>query len=393
MKRQRLSSGRQGSRRVGDMRGPAKERTMTLTPRPLDTVAPLEALPLAADPLARPPLAAALEVAGSMAPSGVTIRAWRDPSDFDRMIAVFHAAQPVDGTGWEITTESLEADLRSFGMRADASILIAEARGETVGFGRVTDFGWSPDAGRLLIHGGQVVPSWRRRGIGRALLAGLQTELRRIRASRPDAPGSSAGYESLVFGTNHSTIALLTRDGYRPRSHMIEMSRPLDDVPTIALPDGITTRPVEPEDVQLIANALNEAMRDHRGWPVMTEEQVRAMVDGPVRGQTEMWQVAWAGDRVVGGVLGYIDTTENAMLQRRRGYTEGIFTVRDWRGRGVASAMIAQNLRVLRERGMAEAALSVDTENPTGALGLYERHGFRESARMIIFNKALDPAG
>jgi ribosomal protein S18 acetylase RimI-like enzyme len=79
-------------------------------------------------------------------------------------------------------------------------------------------------------------------------------------------------------------------------------------------------------------------------------------------------------------------------MDRRRGYTEGIFTLREWRGRGIASALIARNLRLLRDRGMTEAALSVDTENPSGALGLYERHGFREHDRLIIFRKELPPA-
>ncbi|MDQ3127128.1 MAG: hypothetical protein M3Q66_01545 [Chloroflexota bacterium] len=35
---------------------------------------------------------------------------------------------------------------------------------------------------------------------------------------------------------------------------------------------------------------------------------------------------------------------------------------------------------------------TVDTENPSGALGLYERHGFRETDRVIIFRRDLEPA-
>jgi ribosomal protein S18 acetylase RimI-like enzyme len=113
------------------------------------------------------------------------------------------------------------------------------------------------------------------------------------------------------------------------------------------------------------------------------------MIDHPTRGQIDVWQVAWDGDRVVGGVLGFIDADENAALNRNRGYTEGIFTIRDWRGRGVASALIARNLQLLKARGLTEAALSVDTENPTGALGLYERHGFHEGNRMVIYRTDL----
>jgi ribosomal protein S18 acetylase RimI-like enzyme len=161
----------------------------------------------------------------------------------------------------------------------------------------------------------------------------------------------------------------------------------------VPLPDGITTRPVGADDVLAVCRAMDEAMRDSHGWPGMGDEQLMEMVDHPTRGQRDVWQVAWAGDRIVGGVLGYIDRDENEALGRRRGYTEGIFTVRDWRGRGVASAMIARNLRLLHDRGMTEAALSVDTENPSGALALYERHGFRETDRVVIYRKELEPAG
>jgi GNAT superfamily N-acetyltransferase len=133
-------------------------------------------------------------------------------------------------------------------------------------------------------------------------------------------------------------------------------------------------------------------MHDHRGWPAMTDASLLEMFAHPDRGQLDVWQVAWAGDSVAGGVLGYISAAENASLGRARGWTEGIFTVRDWRGKGVASAMLARSLRLMRDRGMTEAALTVDTASPTGALSLYERHGFREAERLIIFRKELEPA-
>jgi ribosomal protein S18 acetylase RimI-like enzyme len=244
----------------------------------------------------------------------------------------------------------------------------------------------------MLIHSGHVLPSWRDRGIGRALLAGLQVELLRIRAARPDPPGTAAGLHSWVFAGNGDSIELLSADGYRPFRYMIEMTRRLDVVADVPLPAGLVSRPVTPDDTLAVCRAMDDAMRDSHGWPGMGDAQLLEMIDHPTRGQIDVWQVAWAGDRVVGGVLGFIDAAENDALGRQRGYTECIFTVRDWRGRGVASALIARNLQLLRNRGMTEAALSVDTENPSGALALYERHGFRENDRIVIFRKELEPA-
>jgi mycothiol synthase len=338
------------------------------------------------------PLAAGLPAARAHAPEGVTIRSWEEPADFDRMVDVFHRARTGDGTQWEITAASIEADVRGLGFQPQETILLAEAGGAVVGFGRLTDFGTSRDDGRMLNHIGHIDPAWRRRGIGRALLAGVQAELLRVRTLRPDPPGTPAGFQSTTFAANVCTIALLEGDGYRPHRFMIEMTRPLDQVPEVPLPDGITSRPVSAEDRLAVIRAMDAAMRDERGWPGMPDEMLLAMVEHPNRGQFDVWQVAWDGDRVVGGVLGYIDEAENRATGRRRGYTEQIFTIRGWRGRGIASALIARNLRLLRERGMAEAALSVDTGNPSGALALYERHGFREHDRVILYRKELPPA-
>jgi mycothiol synthase len=336
-------------------------------------------------------LASAVDVARRLAPAGVTIRRWQDEADYDAMVAIFRRARPVDGTNWEMTTATLAADISGIGLRPADCILIADTGDGPVGWVRMFDYGLSRDDGRLLVHSGCVDPPSRRRGIGRALLAGAQAELMRLRDERPTPAGSPTSMQSWVYASNASAIGLLEADSYEPWRYMVEMARPLDEVPSIELPVGLTSRPVRAEDRRAIVLALNEARQDHPGWPDWSEDQLMGMIDHPTRGQIDVWQVAWDGDRVVGGVLGFVDADENEALGRNRGYTEGIFTVRGWRGRGVASALIARNLQLLKERGLAEAALTVDTENPTGALGLYQRHGFREADRMIIYRKVVDP--
>jgi GNAT superfamily N-acetyltransferase len=166
------------------------------------------------------------------------------------------------------------------------------------------------------------------------------------------------------------------------------MVRPnLDDPPPTELPPGIEVRPAIEAHRLPVARAVNEAFRDHRAWPHFTDEQMLHSLEHPLRGQLDVWLVAWEGDEVVAGVLGFIDQPENETFGRSRGYTEQIFTRRPWRGRGIASALIGRNLRLLRERGMTEAALAVDTENPSGALRLYERLGFAEETRMVTYRR------
>ncbi|NKQ35221.1 MAG: GNAT family N-acetyltransferase [Chloroflexi bacterium] len=66
-----------------------------------------------------------------------------------------------------------------------------------------------------------------------------------------------------------------------------------------------------------------------------------------------------------------------------------IGVIRGWRQRGIASALIAAAMRAFRDEGLEYAKLGVDTENPTGALRLYENLGFYSVRRSTAFHKAL----
>jgi len=181
-------------------------------------------------------LVSALDVARSLAPAGVTIRRWRDFGDYEAMVAIFRSARPVDGTDWEITTATLTADVSGIGLRPENCILIAEQRGRPVGWARMFDYGISRADGRILTHSGYVHPESRRRGIGRALLAGVQTELNRIVEAKPSPAGMKASLQTWVYARNASTIALLEADGYRAWRYMIEMTRPIDRLVSRAAP-------------------------------------------------------------------------------------------------------------------------------------------------------------
>jgi GNAT superfamily N-acetyltransferase len=64
-------------------------------------------------------------------------------------------------------------------------------------------------------------------------------------------------------------------------------------------------------------------------------------------------------------------------------------------GRGIAQALLVHTQRVYRERGFDPAVLDVDSESPTGAVGLYEHLGFRavnRSASLVReFSKGATP--
>jgi mycothiol synthase len=59
------------------------------------------------------------------------------------------------------------------------------------------------------------------------------------------------------------------------------------------------------------------------------------------------------------------------------------------RRRGLARALIAESLRMQKAMGFEESALSVDAENPSGALELYKKMGFEVVRQETSYRKEL----
>jgi len=234
---------------------------------------------------------------------------------------------------------------------------------------------------------GWVRPEYRRRGIGRALLhlnEGLSRE------SATNRSGSEPHvFNSWVGDTQPGAIAMLESEGYKRVRYGYMMVRPLaDPIPDAPLPDGLEVRPVVAADHRRIWDADTEAFRDHWEAAERTEEDFIGWFATPEI-DTSMWRVAWDGDEVAGSVMNFIFPLENEKLGVSRGWLAHISVRRPWRRRGLAGALIVDSLKELRARGIDEAALGVDAENPSGALRLYESFGFRRHQRGIAYRKPL----
>lgn len=321
---------------------------------------------------------------------GLTFRAYRGPEDFPGMVAVYDACRPVDGYEWPTSVEELA---RSFAHMEHCDphrdMIFAEVHGETIGYGRGR---WhrQPDGAFLHDLTGHVAPAWRRRGIGRAILRWTEERQRRV-ASEEKEIGPHL-YQVGAQDSERGIAELLLGEGYAVVRRWYRMTRPLDgEIPDVALPDGLEVRPVAPDQYRAIWDADIEAFRDHWGFAEPPAGAYKQWLEDPVAMMPELWQVAWDGDRVAGQVRSFINHTENAEQGRLRGYTEDISVGRSWRRRGLAHALIMRSLRVLKDRGMTQAALGVDADNVSGALRLYERCGFRPAQSGSIYRKPFGP--
>lgn len=321
---------------------------------------------------------------------GLTFRRFRGEGDYAAIATVGNAARLADGAEWVVSVDDV-ARMYAHLVNSDPArdMMIAEVEGEMVGFVRSE---WSREENGLYRYWFRLalVPQWRGRGIRRALLRWMETRIREIAAEHP--AGAPKVFATSAQAQAHSLIDMVEDEGYRPARYFHRMVRSLaGPLPDFAMPNGLEMRPVAPEHYRLIWDASNEAFRDHWGFSEEPEEYYQEWLEDSVVFTPELWQIAWdvTTHEVAGQVRTFIDHKENEKFNRRRGYTEFISVRRPYRRRGLARALIAESLRVLKARGMTESALYVDAENVSGATRLYEECGFRTVDHSIAYHKTL----
>ena len=330
-----------------------------------------------------------IEIAGAPYLPGLHFRHFRGESDFPQMIKVIERAVEADGLEEVNTVENMRetyANLRN----SDASkdVVIVEGNGEVVGYKRV-EWWTELDGPHIYSHFYNLAPEWRGKGIERALLLHSEARLREKAQEAGHAPDSSKLFESWAWDSQKDKVELLLVEGYEAVRHEYAMVRPdLENIPDAPLPDGLETRPVTPDQYRAIWEAEVEAFKDHWGMDETQEGDFERWLHAwPISFQPHLWQVAWDGDQVAGMVRNFILEEENAKYGRKRGYTESISVRRPWRRKGLARALIARSFQMHKELGMEQAALGVDTENPNGALQLYESMGFHVDRHAAVYRK------
>ena len=328
-----------------------------------------------------------LTIPGSPDLPGLTFRRFRGESDYPHMVEVAAASKEADKDEDVSTLESLTreyANLKNSDPYHD--VVMVEMNGKLIGYKRV--LWWSElDGTHIYCHFGFIVPEWRGKGIGTALFSHSEARLREIAKDHTSATSrlfdvgcsdTQLGYENLIKSQGYSAV----RDFY-------EMVRPdLENLPEVSLPGGIDIRPVQLEQLRAIWEAEVEAFKDHWGEWTTEEEDFKRWQDHHLF-QPHLWQVAWDGDQVVGMVRNFIDEDGNKKFNRKRGWTENISIRRPWRKKGIAKALIAASFRLHKEMGMTEAALGVDSDNPSGARQLYESMGFIKTRTFTAYRKPM----
>lgn len=318
---------------------------------------------------------------------GLLYRPYSGEDDIPALVELYAAVNLVDGNTEVWTAEQERNELRNiphvdptrdFIMGFVADRLVASS-----------SIGWSDTSAgqRLYRSTGFVHPEWRRRGIGDAMLTRNEARLRELAADHDHS--LPPALMTWLDDTNAGGQALAAARGYEKVRIYHHMVRPdMDGIDVPELPDGLELRPITSDKLPQLWDGMLEAFRDHFGGQPSTPEEYRSWVDDPET-DLDLWAVAFDGDEIAGGVLGYVSSAENETHGYLRGWTDPVFTRRPWRRRRLAHALLGRCLLLLQERGMTSAQLDVDTQNANDALTLYQRHRFESDRSTSEWHKPM----
>ena len=318
---------------------------------------------------------------------GLRFRSFEGDSDFPKMITILSDIAKADQEDDVYTLEDLRHDYSHLTHSDPATdMLFAEINGKTLAYARVDWYQEEDPNHRIYSVIINVHPEAREKGIEAPMIKWCEARLREKSADHPQ--DGARFFQAYSNAKRISHITILESLGYQPARYGIGMSRSLENIPEAELPEGVEVRPVRLEDCRKIWDASIEAFRDHWGFSEPEEEDYKSYRTSKYF-QPEFWQVAWHNDEVVGSVMNYVDPDYNQKLNRKRGWTEEISTHRQWRRKGIAKALIVRSMQMHKANGMTEVGLGVDTQNPNGALQLYQSLGYKKEREFITFRKPM----
>jgi len=261
-------------------------------------------------------------------------------------------------------------------------MFIAELNGEPVG--RVHAFvDKMREEKKGFIERLGVIPNFRGKGIGRELVnRALQSLKERGMETaetwtREDRPVCKRLFESMRF----KLIRVFST-----------MRQNLDSIPSnIRKYEGIKIRTMkrDMDDIKLLNWMINETFKEHFDFRPETVEETRHWVENRPWCDIAEYFFGYLDDNIVGHVGAGIDSNFIKYQGTKRGWITTIGVLKDLRRKGVGTSLILQGMEFLKSKGMDEVVLGVDDSNPTKAIELYKKVGFKVIYKDLTYLKRI----
>jgi mycothiol synthase len=300
-----------------------------------------------------------------MSTSTFTLRAPTD-DDVPGLVELERIWNERSNDGWTTTPEEIVHTWGGPGFDKDRMIRLAEVGDRIVGVFWIHPAQNNEGRSRGFVH-----PDTRGRGIGSALLDWSLDTSREL------------GFKTLFTSSDEEdSFSLFERAGftYARTFHRMVNRDPAETAQPV-WPDGIRLVSLEGQElIDAVAEALDGSFIDHWNFKPTDREELAHELADPNE-DAALWFVAYGGDHVAGCNICHLNRSGDVV----RGHLGPIGTTRPFRGIGLGRALLRHGVLEMAARGALEVSLGVDSLNPNGALGLYERNGFTKLGDLRVF--------
>ena len=230
-----------------------------------------------------------------------------------------------------------------------------------------------------------VIPESRGRGIEHQL---VETALRELKArgmttAQASVDSRELDYVGLLEGLDFKQV----RVGSMMEMELANISQGIGENRQVAIR---TLQKEREEDIKLLTWLLNETFKEHFNFRPDTVEEIRHFLlsDLYYKKEKEIFFAELDGESV--GYIGAgIDEKYNLEKNVKAGDIFTIGVLKKYRRIGIGARLILHALETLEAEGMTKATLGVDDYNPTKAIKLYEKVGFRVKKKSLTFEREL----
>ena len=228
-----------------------------------------------------------------------------------------------------------------------------------------------------------VVPESRGRGIERQL---VETGLRELKArgmttAQASVDSRELDYVGLLQGLDFKQVRVISM----MEMDLANISHSIGENRQLAIR---TLRKEREEDIELLTWLSNETFKEHFDSRPDTIEEVRHFLFSDLY-YNKVKEIFFA--ELDGESIGYIgagiDEKYNLEKNVQRGDIFTIGILKKYRRTGVGARLMLHALETFRAKGMTRATLGVDDYNPTKAIRLYEKVGFKVKKKDLIFER------
>jgi len=206
-------------------------------------------------------------------------------------------------------------------------------------------------------------------------------------------PGTRVSVTQGAFEADGPANARLLAAGFEPIRTFLRMQIEMSAPPSAPRwPEGIEVRKfVAGQDDVPALEVSREVFRDHWGHVETPFEddlaEWREWIYEDEDFDTDLWWLAFDGDRIVGFCQGYPVAGDDPRI----GLVDELGVLRSHRGRGLATALLRTAFAEFHRRGKTIVELGVDAESLTGATRLYEKVGMKLVRRTNLYEFELRP--